>query len=136
MERERVSLRDVFLTGRSSAARLTQGLKRNRSCSVLLLLSVSLFCFHSVALPLWCFLIGRCLHSGTFSLLVSEDHTLHGPVFVQEPSHVMFPLDAEEKKVKLTCDVAGNPKPHIRCVGLHACVATWFLPLSQQTLIT
>ncbi|KAG8516846.1 Contactin-4, partial [Galemys pyrenaicus] len=43
-----------------------------------------------------------------------DDHALHGPVFTQEPSHVMFPLDSEEKKVKLTCEVQGNPKPHIR----------------------
>uniref|UniRef100_A0A8C2R9L6 Contactin 4 n=1 Tax=Capra hircus TaxID=9925 RepID=A0A8C2R9L6_CAPHI len=28
--------------------------------------------------------------------------------------HVMFPLDSEEKKVKLSCEVKGNPKPHIR----------------------
>ncbi|XP_023403766.1 contactin-4 isoform X3 [Loxodonta africana] len=39
---------------------------------------------------------------------------LHGPIFVQEPSHVMFPLDSEEKKVRLSCEVKGNPKPHIR----------------------
>lgn len=53
-----------------------------------------------------------------FSLLLSDDYTLHGPVFVQEPSHVMFPLDSEEKKVKLSCEVKGNPKPHIRFVDL------------------
>ncbi|VTJ78483.1 Hypothetical predicted protein, partial [Marmota monax] len=46
------------------------------------------------------------------------DYALHGPVFLQEPSPVMFPLDSEEKKVKLTCEVKGNPKPHIRCVDL------------------
>ncbi|KAI4553887.1 hypothetical protein MJT46_016067 [Ovis ammon polii x Ovis aries] len=43
-----------------------------------------------------------------------DDYTLHGPIFIQEPSHVMFPLDSEEKKVKLSCEVKGNPKPHIR----------------------
>lgn len=36
----------------------------------------------------------------------------------------MFPLDSEEKKVKLNCDVTGNPKPHIRCVDLCACIFT------------
>ncbi|VFV38103.1 contactin-4 isoform 1 [Lynx pardinus] len=45
---------------------------------------------------------------------VFDDYTLHGPVFIQEPSHVMFPLNSEEKKVKLNCEVKGNPKPHIR----------------------
>lgn len=57
----------------------------------------------------------------TFSLLLSDDYTLHGPVFVQEPSDVMFPLDSEEKKVKLSCEVKGNPKPHIRFVDLRMC---------------
>ncbi|KAL6039824.1 hypothetical protein STEG23_031874, partial [Scotinomys teguina] len=42
-----------------------------------------------------------------------DDYTLHGPVFIQEPSHVMFPVDSEEEKVKLSCEVKGNPKPHI-----------------------
>ncbi|KAM6169416.1 contactin-4 isoform 4-T4 [Rhynchocyon petersi] len=50
----------------------------------------------------------------SFMLCLADDRTLHGPVFVQEPSHVMFPLDSEEKKVKLNCEVRGNPKPHIR----------------------
>ncbi|XP_036075950.1 contactin-4 isoform X3 [Rousettus aegyptiacus] len=50
----------------------------------------------------------------SFAVCLAEDYALHGPVFVQEPSHVMFPLDSEEKKVKLNCDVTGNPKPHIR----------------------
>ncbi|KAL4824196.1 hypothetical protein H8958_016307 [Nasalis larvatus] len=43
-----------------------------------------------------------------------DDSTLHGPIFIQEPSPIMFPLDSEEKKVKLNCEVKGNPKPHIR----------------------
>ncbi|EMP34415.1 Contactin-4, partial [Chelonia mydas] len=42
------------------------------------------------------------------------DSMLHGPVFIQEPNNVIFPLDSEEKKVKLSCDVKGNPKPTIR----------------------
>ncbi|XP_070311753.1 contactin-4 isoform X3 [Odocoileus virginianus] len=50
----------------------------------------------------------------SFMLCLADDYTLHGPIFIQEPSHVMFPLDSEEKKVKLTCEVKGNPKPHIR----------------------
>ncbi|KAM9680323.1 contactin-4 isoform 4-T4 [Dama dama] len=50
----------------------------------------------------------------SFMLCLADDYTLHGPIFIQEPSHVMFPLDSEEKKVKLSCEVKGNPKPHIR----------------------
>nr|XP_044989548.1 contactin-4 isoform X3 [Jaculus jaculus] len=50
----------------------------------------------------------------SFMLCLADDNTLHGPVFIQEPSHIMFPLDSEEKKVKLNCEVKGNPKPHIR----------------------
>lgn len=63
------------------------------------------------------------LHFWTFFLLISDDYTLHGPIFTQEPSHVMFPLNSEEKKVKLNCEVKGNPKPHIRFVNLTACVS-------------
>ncbi|XP_015261563.1 PREDICTED: contactin-4-like, partial [Gekko japonicus] len=55
------------------------------------------------------------------SILLSElnrteinDNTLHGPVFIQEPSNVVFALNSEEKKVKLNCEVKGNPKPIIR----------------------
>lgn len=83
----------------------------------LLPLSVSLFC-----VPFAVVFCGRgswveaVLHVWVFPLLVSDDNALHGPVFVQEPSPVMFPLDSEEKKVKLTCKVKGNPKPHIRFV--------------------
>lgn len=63
-----------------------------------------------------------------FSFL-SDDYTLHGPIFIQEPSHVMFPLDSEEKKVKLNCEVKGNPKPHIRFVGLKACVSMYIVSI-------
>ncbi|XP_007500179.1 contactin-4 isoform X2 [Monodelphis domestica] len=50
----------------------------------------------------------------SFMLCLADDNTLHGPIFIREPSHVMFPLDSEEKKVKLNCEVKGNPKPLIR----------------------
>ncbi|NWW20670.1 CNTN4 protein, partial [Falcunculus frontatus] len=43
----------------------------------------------------------------------ADDNTLHGPVFLQEPNSVIFPLDSEEKKVKLSCEVKGNPRPTI-----------------------
>uniref|UniRef100_A0A8D0HB37 Contactin 4 n=1 Tax=Sphenodon punctatus TaxID=8508 RepID=A0A8D0HB37_SPHPU len=45
---------------------------------------------------------------------ISDDNTLHGPVFVQEPNNVIFALDSKEKKVKLNCEAKGNPKPTIR----------------------
>uniref|UniRef100_A0A8B9PTZ1 Contactin 4 n=1 Tax=Apteryx owenii TaxID=8824 RepID=A0A8B9PTZ1_APTOW len=48
-----------------------------------------------------------------FLLFTTDDNTLHGPVFLQEPNSVIFPLDSEEKKVKLNCEVKGNPKPTI-----------------------
>uniref|UniRef100_A0A8C5UF00 Contactin 4 n=1 Tax=Malurus cyaneus samueli TaxID=2593467 RepID=A0A8C5UF00_9PASS len=35
------------------------------------------------------------------------------PVFLQEPNSLIFPLDSEEKKVKLSCEVKGNPRPTI-----------------------
>ncbi|NXC13940.1 CNTN4 protein, partial [Corythaeola cristata] len=43
----------------------------------------------------------------------ADNNTLHGPVFLQEPNSVIFPLDSEEKKVKLSCEVKGNPRPTI-----------------------
>ncbi|NWT00203.1 CNTN4 protein, partial [Mionectes macconnelli] len=49
----------------------------------------------------------------TFSLFHADDNTLHGPVFLQEPNSLIFPLDSEEKKVKLSCEVKGNPRPTI-----------------------
>uniref|UniRef100_A0A8C0HRZ8 Contactin 4 n=1 Tax=Buteo japonicus TaxID=224669 RepID=A0A8C0HRZ8_9AVES len=48
-----------------------------------------------------------------FPLFNADDNTLHGPVFLQEPNSVIFPLDSEEKKVKLSCEVKGNPRPTI-----------------------
>ncbi|KAM9134677.1 contactin-4-like [Pangshura tecta] len=50
----------------------------------------------------------------SFMLCLADDNMLHGPVFIQEPNNVIFPLDSEEKKVKLSCEVKGNPKPTIR----------------------
>ncbi|XP_050835399.1 contactin-4 isoform X1 [Serinus canaria] len=51
------------------------------------------------------------LHS--VMLCLADDNSLHGPVFLQEPDSVIFPLDSEEKKVKLSCEVKGNPPPTI-----------------------
>ncbi|XP_031461452.1 contactin-4 [Phasianus colchicus] len=49
----------------------------------------------------------------SFMVCLADDNMLHGPVFLQEPSSVIFPLDSEEKKVKLNCEVKGNPRPTI-----------------------
>ncbi|KAF4792077.1 Contactin-4 [Turdus rufiventris] len=46
-------------------------------------------------------------------LCLADDSSLHGPVFLQEPNNLIFPLDSEEKKVKLSCEVKGNPRPTI-----------------------
>ncbi|NXN04765.1 CNTN4 protein, partial [Sylvia borin] len=43
----------------------------------------------------------------------ADDNTLHGPVFLQEPDSLIFPLHSEERKVKLSCEVKGNPRPTI-----------------------
>ncbi|XP_066183256.1 contactin-4 [Sylvia atricapilla] len=51
------------------------------------------------------------LHSLT--LCLADDNTLHGPVFLQEPDSLIFPLGSEERKVKLSCEVKGNPRPTI-----------------------
>ncbi|XP_017590711.1 PREDICTED: contactin-4 isoform X1 [Corvus brachyrhynchos] len=51
------------------------------------------------------------LHS--VMVCLADDNTLHGPVFLQEPNSMIFPLDSEEKKVKLSCEVKGNPRPTI-----------------------
>ncbi|XP_062825799.1 contactin-4 isoform X4 [Anolis carolinensis] len=50
----------------------------------------------------------------SFMLCLADDNILRGPVFIQEPSSVVFALDSDEKKVKLSCEVKGNPKPTIR----------------------
>uniref|UniRef100_A0A8C5UB68 Contactin 4 n=1 Tax=Malurus cyaneus samueli TaxID=2593467 RepID=A0A8C5UB68_9PASS len=52
-------------------------------------------------------------HCFLFEAWEHDDSTLHGPVFLQEPNSLIFPLDSEEKKVKLSCEVKGNPRPTI-----------------------
>ncbi|KAM9227135.1 contactin-4 [Leptosomus discolor] len=49
----------------------------------------------------------------SFMVCLADDNTLHGPVFLQEPNSMIFPLDSEEKKVKLSCEVKGNPRPTV-----------------------
>lgn len=38
-----------------------------------------------------------------------------GPVFLQEPDDVIYPLDADEKRVVMHCEARGNPPPTYRC---------------------
>ncbi|KAK2912950.1 hypothetical protein Q8A73_007063 [Channa argus] len=41
----------------------------------------------------------------------SEESEEFGPVFMQEPDDVIFPLDSDEKKVVIHCEARGNPPP-------------------------
>ncbi|XP_026531431.1 contactin-5 [Notechis scutatus] len=43
-----------------------------------------------------------------------EEGVDYGPMFIQEPDHVIFPMDSEEKKVSLNCQARGNPAPTYR----------------------
>lgn len=45
------------------------------------------------------------------SLAESEEF---GPVFLQEPDDVIYPLDAGEKRVVMHCEARGNPPPTYR----------------------
>uniref|UniRef100_A0A8C5LQK3 Contactin-5 n=1 Tax=Leptobrachium leishanense TaxID=445787 RepID=A0A8C5LQK3_9ANUR len=38
----------------------------------------------------------------------------YGPVFMQEPENVVFPMDSGEKKVALNCEARGSPTPSYR----------------------
>ncbi|XP_069793097.1 contactin-4-like isoform X3 [Narcine bancroftii] len=44
----------------------------------------------------------------------AENGKPHGPVFIQEPNDIVFPVDSEEKKATLNCEAKGNPTPHYR----------------------
>ena len=46
------------------------------------------------------------------SFAVESD--VYGPVFVQEPDDVIYPLNSEDKKVLLNCEARGNPPPLLR----------------------
>lgn len=47
----------------------------------------------------------------SFFLIESEEF---GPVFIQEPDDVIYPLDSDEKKVVMHCEARGNPPPTYR----------------------
>ncbi|XP_075892817.1 contactin-5 isoform X2 [Nelusetta ayraudi] len=41
----------------------------------------------------------------------SEESEEFGPVFLQEPDDIIYPLDADEKRVVMHCEARGNPPP-------------------------
>ncbi|XP_076124754.1 contactin-4 [Alosa pseudoharengus] len=45
---------------------------------------------------------------------LAERNIRHGPVFTQEPSDSVFPLNSEDNKVFINCKAKGNPTPHYR----------------------
>lgn len=53
--------------------------------------------------------------SKSLSLLCLIESEEFGPVFIQEPDDVIFPLDSDEKKVVMHCEARGNPPPTYRC---------------------
>lgn len=53
-------------------------------------------------------------HLFSISSFVVESEEF-GPVFIQEPDDVIFPLDSDEKKVVMHCEARGNPPPTYRC---------------------
>ncbi|PIO29768.1 hypothetical protein AB205_0145400 [Aquarana catesbeiana] len=44
----------------------------------------------------------------------ADELTLQGPVFTQEPSNIVFPLDSEDRTLRLVCEAQGHPKPATR----------------------
>ena len=50
--------------------------------------------------------------STILSFTVESD--VYGPVFVQEPDDVIYPLNSEDKKVLMSCEARGNPPPILR----------------------
>lgn len=51
----------------------------------------------------------------SFSFFFLTESEEFGPVFIQEPDDVIFPLDSDEKKVVMHCEARGNPPPTYRC---------------------
>ncbi|XP_073501159.1 contactin-4-like isoform X1 [Phyllobates terribilis] len=45
---------------------------------------------------------------------LADEMALQGPVFTQEPANLIFPLDSEDRTLKLVCEVQGHPKPVTR----------------------
>ncbi|XP_069045465.1 contactin-4 [Lepisosteus oculatus] len=50
----------------------------------------------------------------SFKECLAERNILHGPVFTQEPSDIMFPLNSEDSKIFINCKAKGNPIPTYR----------------------
>lgn len=64
-----------------------------------------------VLLKLRWFSLSFDVASSPHSLAESEEF---GPVFIQEPDDVIYPLDADEKRVVMHCEARGNPPPTYR----------------------
>ncbi|KAL4655900.1 contactin-3-like [Arapaima gigas] len=45
---------------------------------------------------------------------LAERSVLHGPVFTQEPSDSVFPLNSDDSRVFINCKAKGNPSPNYR----------------------
>ncbi|XP_078469030.1 contactin-4-like [Lampetra fluviatilis] len=48
------------------------------------------------------------------SQLVAQENRQHGPVFVEEPSDVMYSVESTERKVVFNCQAQGSPPPTYR----------------------
>nr|XP_020651666.1 contactin-5 isoform X1 [Pogona vitticeps] len=76
--------------------------------------------FGSISSPSWhAAATAQQYHTPTNLYQVSEafrhdDSIDYGPVFIQEPDNVIFPVDSDEKKVSLNCQARGNPAPTYR----------------------
>ncbi|KAG8543422.1 hypothetical protein GDO81_024710 [Engystomops pustulosus] len=49
-----------------------------------------------------------------FGFVPTDEVALQGPVFTQEPTNLVFPLDSEDRTLRLVCEVQGHPKPVTR----------------------
>ncbi|XP_043928641.1 contactin-5 isoform X2 [Protopterus annectens] len=63
--------------------------------------------------------VGNPFHSSTdlfyFRDSMQHDESLeYGPIFTQEPTNIVFPIDSEGEKVVLNCEARGNPTPIYR----------------------
>ncbi|XP_029457354.1 contactin-4 isoform X2 [Rhinatrema bivittatum] len=59
-------------------------------------------------------LLWKLLALQSLMLCLADDKTLRGPVFIQEPISTILPLNSEEEKVQLSCEVDANPSPTVR----------------------
>uniref|UniRef100_A0A667ZUQ3 Contactin-5 n=1 Tax=Myripristis murdjan TaxID=586833 RepID=A0A667ZUQ3_9TELE len=58
-----------------------------------------------------CSPLSETIISAIILLFLSIESEEFGPVFMQEPDDVIFPLESDEKKVMMNCEARGNPPP-------------------------